>query len=67
MPTLCIVDTNRDVCICTDDSCLACLEQKLHLKILYTYQISESSLMKWKKENVSGFHVKCVDPKHIKK
>lgn len=66
MPILCIVDTNIDVCICTNNSCLKCLEQKLHLRVLYTYQISAASLTKWKKENVQGFCVQCMDQTHKK-
>ena len=63
MPIVCIVDSIRDICICTEDTCLKCLEKKFRFKILRSYPISIGASKEWKKEGIRGVRVKCSKTK----
>jgi hypothetical protein len=67
--TICLVNTNQDIIICSPDSCIKCLEDKCRVEVLKSYKvISPTEIKEWgevkKQHKLQSVHVICRDNKH---
>lgn len=59
MATLCVVDTNVDLIIISNNSCRKCIEKKMNLEILKEHQINKSDIKEYLSLNIKAYNSPC--------
>ena len=61
---MCLVDSDLDIVCITSESCITCMQNKMELIVLQSWNVSQNEVAQLKKNNTKVLRVKCECPNY---